>query len=450
MHALRFIIFCIAIPFCLALNPLFCFSQSDSLQNKKIEFDVVFGADRFLPTTNRNVYLPDNIRGLRKNASPYGLSFETYTDIPQFHASVFAGLLTKTAFRKGYNLFVDLIAEELGQSFGSLNLSKTIIYPRIYGTIQDKISVLDREISIYAKAGDFIQYKNNYGLTFHNVDMQGLSFELGLQKWKLSYLLVGDLSQHVGLNANDIYCYNLTYHNQLTENKSLEFGISLNQFALFRFSNNKLVNIISLSGSFKNRDINFYTEIGHRPTVTVKSLDSYLGALVGIEFQKKKKSFDFKAKLKARYYGNSFNEDFYDPSLRYRQQNSFVHGNYVGNYLYPLLNTYREFDQWSVYTEYQNERIASVSSKGSFEKSLIKKFSATLSYEGNLILSDHHNVALYTFYTIGFKYQLPLDVSLEFYGTNKLMNLDAHFQTFYQSIQPLFGYSIRRLVGIYK
>ena len=51
----------------------------------------------------------------------------------------------------------------------------------------------------------------------------------------------------------------------------------------------------------------------------------------------------------------------------------------------------------------------------------------------------------YNFYAIGLKQKLPAGMSFEVYATNKIMNLDAHYQTFYQLKQPVFGFSIRRL-----
>lgn len=98
-----------------------CYSQKDSIS---INFDVIFSADRIIPQTNRGIYLPTNIKDKRYSNPYWGLYFNEYTDIPQFHLSLFGGLLTTFSPKKGYDFHLDLIVEDRGQSFGALALNR--------------------------------------------------------------------------------------------------------------------------------------------------------------------------------------------------------------------------------------------------------------------------------------------------------------------------------------
>jgi hypothetical protein len=119
--------------------------------------------------------------------------------------------------------------------------------------------------------------------------------------------------------------------------------------------------------------------------------------------------------------------------------------NTVGDFLYPLINSYRDFDQWSVYTEYLGAELASLSTRLEITHEILNKLQGHLMLESNFIHANNAENALYAFYRGSLDYQLPGKITLQLYLTNKVTNLDAHFQTFYQSSRPIFGFSITRL-----
>ncbi len=435
--------------------PFFCNSQIDSIssQKERISAEVVFGADRFFPSDNKQIYLPKNIQTLRSLNSPLGLNFDKYTDIPQFHASVFAGLLTKVKFANGYSLNFDIISEERGQSFGSLNLKNVLIYPRICGTIEDDFSLFKLPFSFVARIGDLIKYENNYGLTFNNIDVQGLNIKLNQKNWWFSYSLIGDISQHIGLNINDVYSFKIGYNKRKNNGYEIELGGSLDQLRILNIKSIPLKNVFSFFGSVKKNRIKFFAELGYRIQPSRDTLNFYspAGGLLGFEFMRSSKKINWNLKFKARYYGISFNDDFINYAVRYRSLSKpTLNGNFVGDYLYPLINTYRDFDQWSVYTEYQSDQIISASFRLKAERKLYQNLFYKIDFEGNLIASKRHSSALYTFYSTGFKYKMPGAIFFELYISNKVMNLDVQYQTFYQTQQPIFGFSIKRLGSIDK
>lgn len=434
--------------------PLFCACQTDSVsrQKERVNVEVVFGADRLFPSDNRNIYLPKSIQSLRSINSPLGLNFDKYTDIPQFHASVFAGLLMRANFAKGYNLNLDIISEDRSQSLGSLNLKKVIIYPRIYGTIEDNFSFFNLPFSFVARIGDLLKYENNHGLTFNNIDVQGLNIKLKQKNWWLSYSLIGDLSRHIGLNIGEVYSVKVGYNKRRDNGYQIELGGSLDQFVL-NTKSAPLKNVLALFGNVRKNQVNYFAEVAYKIQPLADTLNFYssTGGVFGFECMESRKKVKWHLKLKARYYGISFNDDFINRAVRYRDLSPpTLNSNFVGDYLYPLINTYRDFDQWSVYTEYQNDQVISASFLLKVERKLYQNLFYKIDFEANLIASKFQSSGLYTFYSTGFKYRMPGEIFFELYISNKVMNLDVHYQTFYQAQQPIFGFSIKRLGSIDK
>jgi len=442
---MRLICFLISI-----VSPLCLFSQTaiDSLQTipsqKKLEIEYCFGADRLFPVDEKKIYLPKTIRESRTSNSVYNLDYTEFTDIPQFHASVFTGVMTTMNFGEDYKLNFDLFAEDRGQSFGSLRLSKVIIYPRIYGSISKK---LNDKLSLHINVGDLIKFKHNYGLTMNNIDVQGITLKLDYKKFWFMYTLIGDISQHIGLNISDVYSYKVGYDSKSKNGALLSFGSSLDVLLLLNplDSLNPASSIFSFFGKYDRDNISIYSEIGYR--FTGANFDEKIGALLGfnldpIDNGKTKVSIGFNG----RYYGNAFNTQFLNKSARYRDlTNLNLHGNYIGEYLYPLVNSYRRFDQWSVYTEYQNQSLVSISTTIDLERKLFKDLFYFIDLESNLINESFRVNGFYLFYRTGIKLKLPGELNFQLYGTNKLMNLDVHYQTFYQTNVPLFGFTISRL-----
>jgi hypothetical protein len=432
--------------FCLHINYVAYCQQDTTIKvglKEKIKLNIIFGADRLFPKSNQNIYLPKNIQDSRLQINQLNLNFNEYTNVPQLHASVFAGLITSTEFSKGYNLHLDLIAEDLSQSHGALNLKKIIIYPRIYGIVEDSLRLFKKKFAITARLGDLINYKNNYGLTLDNIDVQGGTLRISNKNWWASYTLIGDVSLHVGLNIDDFHSYKIG-RAFIKNNKLIQLGGSLDLLNSY----NNFRKIVSAFSTVKSGNISYFTEVGYRsPAITNNSSTQSIAAMIRIELNEQKtKRFKWSLNLTARYYGSQFNTDFTDHAVRYRDvNNTILNGNWLGNYLYPLINTYRPFDQWSVYTEYQNEQILSNSIIFNLERKLVNNIFCTLDYEGNYIFAEKSPNATYNFYTTGLRCKLPAEINFDFYFTNKVMNLDVQYQTFYQSIQPLLGFSLRKL-----
>ena len=425
----------------LSIN-LSSFAQLDSV---KFNFDIIFGADRFFEPRGKDIYLPGSIREQRIRAPQSGLNLEEFTDIPQFHASVFTGLLINAEMPGGYNLHVELFAEDRGQSFGSLDLGKVVIFPRIYGIVKEGFELFNRNWTAEFKIGDLIQYQNNHGLTLHNIDAQGLDARLTTGPWWIGYTLLGDVSRHVGLNIGEFFSYKFGFHHEESAVRSTILGASLDLYNRVLGADREH---LSLFLRHKRSTHSYYTEmsIGLPYDDLATGFNDRMAVLLGYEqLRKKEGTRKWLLAAKIRYYGRYFNNGFIDRSQRYRDfTDGELVGNYIGDFLYPLINSYRDFDQWSIYAEYSSKSLFSTILASEFEQKIIKKLYGKVNMESNLIYT-RSSTDFYNFYTIGLKQKLPAGMSFEVYATNKIMNLDAHYQTFYQSEQPVFGFSIRRL-----
>lgn len=411
------------------------FCQADSL---RLSLDLIFGVDRFFQNSNKETYLPGSIIQERALNSGIVHDFLSYTDIPQFHASSFTGLLTHLELKKGYDFHFDLFAEDRGQSFGSLALDKITLFPRIYGSIKDSVTLNGEHISVTIKAGDFLKYQHNHGLTINNIDVQGAVVRLQLNQTYFNYTLIADLSAHVGLNIEEFYSYKLGYQEKKIST-NIDFNLSFDHYRLIDDTKYNLV----FNGKIEKKRNKFFIESAFNP------YNQNLAFLVGYHKSIDIENLKFESELSYRFYGSSFNEGFLEPSVRFRDLSTpTLTNNSIGNFLYPLINAYRPFDQWSVYTEYGNKQIHSLRLfTHAKHRVLLKQLFIFINYEGIFIGSEKTESHFYNFYEVGFSYALPLETKFHIYTTNKIMNLDVHYQTFYQSNLPVFGFSIRRLLS---
>jgi hypothetical protein len=100
-------------------------------------------------------------------------------------------------------------------------------------------------------------------------------------------------------------------------------------------------------------------------------------------------------------------------------------GNYVGERFYPLKNAYRPFQEWAVYTQFQNVNLFSSSLQISTNKRVWKGFYFNGSLETLYLDSELAENFFYNFYTLGLSYNGFKGFKLEGYITNKVMNLDV-------------------------
>lgn len=260
----------------------FTLGQPDTVRVKlpTVQVDWTFGVQRFFKPSKNEVHLPTHIKDACAKVSPWALDFDTNTDIPQYHAPVFVGVQSKVKFYEGYNLHAQLFAEDRGQSLGALKLDKVILFPRIYGTIADSLG----KVAIQATLGDLINYRHHQGLTINNIDVQGATIKATYLQWWFGFTLLGDVSQHVGLNIGEVYTYSLGY--ELARNDCfISIAASLDYFYESLKINQRQYPIWNVNAKYKKNNTAFYFESALRTTVNNAAETITTGAfLFGYEF----------------------------------------------------------------------------------------------------------------------------------------------------------------------
>ena len=85
-----------------------------------------------------DILLDAHIRN-RRTARPYFTG--KLTDQPHEHGTIYTQFSTKTAFRKDYVFYVNLLMEHRGESYGGNDLNNIVVVPQMYGRLQDSIRI---------------------------------------------------------------------------------------------------------------------------------------------------------------------------------------------------------------------------------------------------------------------------------------------------------------------
>jgi len=166
--------------------------------------------------------------------------------------------------------------------------------------------------------------------------------------------------------------------------------------------------------------------------------------VLGCQFEIDRKKSNITGSIEYRYYGKYFNWGFFNntKSLYYRDRYSLFYGNTLGNACYPLQNYLRPFSQWAVYTEYQRRNVRTLIVRFKSNIQISHDFALNIEPDFNLLEVSGERLFLYSFFNANLEWK-PTDVISLYAGiTNKGMNLDKHYQTFYLYKIPVVMLSI--------
>ncbi|MEZ5058887.1 MAG: hypothetical protein R2879_17780 [Saprospiraceae bacterium] len=329
------------------------------------------------------------------------------------------------------------------------------IFPQLYLEGQDTLDIFGEKVEVKGKLGDMIQYTLNHGLTASNNDFQGGSV---MAKWKgfyFRYLILADAIANQGINLDEFWSYKLGWEGEVLNGKGiLNTSVFRDRLILTAGKFNSAYHY-GIATDLRIKGWKFFFESslrdlgGYFVPVNNNTWDTRLGLLVGVS---KKwewgKDEMFSLRFDVRNYGKNFNTNYIDNGrVTFRERNSSFFGNYVGERFYPLKNAYRPFQEWAVYTQFQNVNLFSSNLQLSTNKRVWKEFYLNGSLETMFLNSEVAKNFFYNFYTIGLSYNGFKGFKLEGYITNKVMNLDVGFQTFYQSNLPIISYRCIRWFG---
>jgi hypothetical protein len=382
------------------------------------------------------------------------------SDSPLHHgASYLAIRATATAF-PGVRLRGELIGESRGISYGVDNTSNMIVFPRFTFTIDTSISVSGEKIGAYLMVGDTTDIRFDQGLMFYNMDAQGTLIRVSWKSLRFNVEHVGDALFGIGLQINDSQIYGLSLADlpvygawsttiragltQQIDGPSSPFdnasprGRKYNSVAPSNF-------VYSLSANLHDgRGDETYVQGGLRDSKNGSDVVALGALLAGVHSTGSAGRFEWDGRMEYRFYGGLFNAGYYRDDILYRNTaSSYIgylsqkeslrgFGNTIGPFLYPLQNMERPFSQWAVFTEYQDLKdIMGLAFQLRGKYFFYDRFLLRAFLDFNYIKPEQTDGFLYPFYDIGLGWEPAHNISIVISTTNRGMNLDKSYPTYY-------------------
>jgi hypothetical protein len=354
--------------------------------------------------------------------------------------------------------------EHRGMSYGLNDLNNIVIFPLYKFDFHESYFLLRDSLKISFQQGCFTNNKLHQGLKIYNIDTQGINLRFDWNNLTFQIHDVADLSYGIGLDLEELTDVSLLYKKIFQKGKYLTLGIntSLNSYLLPNLVNTTVYHGIEKYNNYgtfgdftfsENSRIYFQYELRNAPYVNIKENS---GILVGGEFKKRYPKFEISFNPEIRYYGWMYNYGHKNDSVNYRFSDkkttftnvSQLYSSTIGRYLYPLMNFNNQFSQWAVYTDYQYQNIAGIEVRAKIHWFFSEKFSLIAEGESCTLIKEYQsegkNTFTYLFYTNSLIYRIANKFTIRFEISNKAMNLDKHFQTFYMSKKPYIGFCIRK------
>lgn len=359
-------------------------------------------------------------------------------------------LYFKTAFVVNYNnkyfFHFSPYFEQRSWSYGVNSLYNYYNYSKFSFVARDTLKTNNHIIPFSMEFGDFdsIVYYDD-GLLDYNISKQGFRGKIRMVNNEFGFKYIADMAITVSLNIDE---YVKVYYNRYI-NKNFDIGFNFEWIVLL----DDPVNYANIGSSFGYQILNGLS-LNYSLSYTTKSIKwsdkwpSDFAYLFSIKYTKKIKNSSLEFSLKNRFYGMNYKAlNFMDTLLwypykyRYRLKGLYSNRPYLA--YYPLKNYYRPVSQYALYSEYQDvEYIFGNELYLKWYKQLSKKFGNELELELiNIIKSGNVKTSMfnYIFYSNFLYFNLFPGCKAGLYITNKQMNLDAQYQTFYQMKYPFFG-----------
>jgi hypothetical protein len=402
------------------------------------------------------VSMPSYLKYHRINSCPIGLptTFDSITDNPLRHGASYVAIKTETAYKNRIILFADLYAEHRGVSYGVFDRNNTVVFPVMRIELKDSLQLFKHTVHLSGKIGEFLDEKLDEGLTIYNLDVQGFQINAHYKNFILQYTVYGDLYNGIGLDIDDADHFSL--QKKLKNNASIGVSILVARPPYAPLENNFNINLF---GSKIFTGVEWYGQFAYRPfeaNVLGGGGFSKKSAMVtGAKISGQNKKFNHFLKAEARYYGFLFNFGYYNwDTVLYRRPATDINSNYantVGHYLYPLRKCDTPFSQWAVFTEYNGSTVWSIGVSGNSTYHCSKKFDAFVEYDFNYINShldkvfsdpERNSSFFYPFINAGLSYKPAENTFIKASLTNKAMNLDLNYPTFYLLKRTCFQVSV--------
>lgn len=378
----------------------------------------------------------------------WGLLNNDATNNPLFHGAFYGNIKIKYMI-DSLSVTGQLIGEQLSASYGVYEPANTIFYPKLKIRYDNDFKLLNRTFNIDISYGNNDNERTFEGLTIYNIDAQSAHLSLQTGHFQFTFVQIADL-EWIGLNIGDEFQYIFGLNkikiipNYLMDIKA---GPVINTSTYYD-TIDKTANTFDASIAFYNANTRFYAQYSVRGGFGNTANTS--AALAGISHSYKSKRWDIDAKVEARYYSALYNLDFYNEDVYYRNPlptSAITYprdGNFIGPDLYPLQLYDRPFSQWAVFTEYQNKNVNGISSEINAKYYFAKHLLLFANLDFNDINAEGQNPFLYDFYTVGIGAHWDKINEGTIGITDKAMNLDETYPTFYLLKYPTVIFKFTR------
>ncbi len=365
------------------------------------------------------------------------------TDNPLIHGAAYIDFNLGFKYH-GISISTNLIAEHRGISYGPLSTKSMIVFPKYKFAFDTSIGLFDDRMKVGGSIGNYDNLKLYEGLTIYNMDCQGAELYLNWKNIKFQFISVGDLVNGIGLNLDATLDWILSVHNlKITDNVNMDIQLGYFENLLVLRSRNS--DGFYISANLYNEKIQIYSQFSVRDLNNLSDLKWRSAFLIGIKSNFENENMIIGLKGEIRYYGSNFNKDYYDHTVSFRKMpktseginpREYSYNNTIGDNLYPLYAYERPFSQWAVYTEYQKKNALGLVFLINSKYYFYDKLFANADFDLNFIRASYEPGFWYPFYNIGLGWEPVINNFINLSFTNKGMNLDKHYPTFYLYDSP--------------
>ena len=400
-----------------------------------LQVQIIFAQDSLLIETS----LTNELKGQHNllaitNRDIQDINFkgQTIPDNPMYHFAIYHGITLHTKINKKYHFETGIFMEERSFSGGSNTVKNWVLFPKIIFTVRDTLNIGRQTIRFYGKGGDFWAEDMSDIIRFYNIDFQAVDARLGYKRFDFGLAVIGDLSRNIGLGLTELYKFYMQYNGAKIKNVS---SLSVNELIVRGASGHPEKYDYNIA-NYVRYDFDTFTSLETQIDFRINKTHSASKALAVKISKKLNANFDIHAAV--RYFDSEFNYGYATFGPRFRDG-----GSYVGPQLYPLKNFHRSMNQWALMTNQQGADVLNVEICLKAKKNLTSKISLYSNLDLNLVYNFRdRNAIYYPIYEAGLSYTFFKDFMYSIGITNKQMNLDTYFQTFYLSNKPMIYYNV--------
>lgn len=346
------------------------------------------------------------------------------TDNPFVHMAIYSSMNLQYDYQNKYEFNFSLVAEERSASGGNNFLNNIVLFPKITLSVNDTFEILKKKFSVKGRFGDMWNEDWDDRLRIYNIDFQALDLSIKYKTVFFGYSRIADLSNNIGLSLHETA---KIYFGRDWNKNHLVVSWEIDNVLTPIFSNNNLSSVYFINSQNK---YDFFSQF----SVRIKNdfiENNSIAALIGLSY---KPNSNLKLTSSLRYYAAEYNLYYKNPSeIKYRD---WPNSPYVGLQLYPLKNFYRNMNQWALFTERQNVDIFNLELTIDYYKKIHKSIGLISKLDFNIMRADDQWIAL-PIYDVGLSLK-PIDnIEFRITASNKHMNLDNFYQTFYLSKKPV-------------